>query len=342
MKKDIDKIIVSSRIRLARNIQGCKFDSRELERDFFVPIAETIQRNNPTFEIAKISDAKNATLFKALSEQHLISHALLENTHNGMLVASNKSGAETIAESTRRICVMLGEEDHIRIQCIELSLNLAGAYKIAKKLSSEISSEHAFAKDSEFGHLTRCVTNVGTGMRASVMVFLPALTISGRLAEIFAKLRTEHITIRGVYGEGTESGGNMYQISNQATITWKEEEIISTVTQIAENLSRQELVEQAKIFAENPDMIVDGVLRSFGLLTNAHMLSSDEAVNELVSLKLGTNLGIIKFKNNRIIDDLFFIIQPATIAQGKTITAIERDKLRAKRIREILLATRVK
>jgi len=174
------------------------------------------------------------------------------------------------------------------------------------------------------------------------MIFLPALSITGKMKEILRTLRSNHITIRGVYGEGSEAGGNMYQISNQSTISWSEAEILQTVETVVRQLATLELNEQQKMFHKNPDVIIDQVMRSMGVLTNAHMITSDEAVEQLVWLKLGTTLGIVKFKNNRIIDDLFFLVQPATISIKHDMTPTERDKARAKQIKEILTATRVK
>ena len=335
--KNFDKLIVSSRIRLARNMARVPFASKKIGE--FEPIANTILDKNPGFVVASIATLK-PQMAKALSEQHLISRMLLENRHNGMLVVDNTT-KEELSESARRICIMLGEEDHIRIQCIEIGLNLNSAYKVAKKIANDIEKVHALAKN-ELGYLTRCLTNVGSGMRASVMLFLPALSITGKMKEILKSLRTQHITIRGVYGEGSEAGGNMYQISNQSTISWGDDEILQTVHDVTTNLAKMEMDAQGKLFKEKPDMIIDQVCRSWGILTNAHMLTSDEAVEHLVWLKLGTTLDIIKFKNNRIIDDLFFLIQPATLMVKQAITPIERDKARAKQVKEILTTTRVK
>jgi protein arginine kinase len=327
---DLNNLVVSSRVRLARNLESVPFKTKVIGA--FEPIANTIKAKNQGFVSTYVSQLK-PEIANALFEQHLISSELLANKKNSMIVARNDN----------KIVVMLGEEDHIRIQSIQTGFDLDNAYTLTKKIADDIESSHKIATRKDFGYLTSCPTNLGSGMRASVMLFLPALTMKGEIEYIAEQLCNEHLTVRGVYGEGSAAGGYMYQISNQACVGMSSKKILDMVKDITMQIVKYETEIQAQIFKESPDEIIDNVMRAYGLLTNAYMISSQEAVENLAVLKLGSNLGIIKFKNQRILDDMFFIIQPQTLVatdyNAKAI--IERDKIRAKRVRELLKSARL-
>ena len=330
----IESLIVSSRVRLARNLEGVPFKP-ELG-DIFEPLATTIKARNPGFASVRI-DQMAPQIATALFEQHLISRDILNNSKNGIIVTKESGNGQS------RACVMLGEEDHARIQVIEVGLGIKSAYELAKKIADDLEAEHTLAKNEKLGYLTSCPTNLGTGMRASVMLFLPALSLTGRIEQIVRELKGHKIVVRGVYGEGSEASGYMYQISNQACLNLKEEQILEKVENIARQLCEIELNLQAELLAKNHDHIIDQVMRSFGLLTHAHMISSDEATENLAWLKLGDCLGLLKFKP-RVLDDLFFVIKPATLTsqneQANQMTA--RDKMRAKKISDVLKSSRQK
>jgi protein arginine kinase len=326
---DANSLIVSSRVRLARNLEGIPFKSRK--EGAFDNIAETIKRHNKGYVSRAISQLSD-DMATALFEQHHISKELL-GSKNGVVVASPDNKTYT----------MLGEEDHVRIQTIEVGLNLSNAFEASKKIADDIALEHDVAFRDDFGYLTSCPTNLGCGMRASVMMFLPALTMTKQISHVIDELYDQRITVRGVYGEGSEAGGNMYQISNQACLGMSEQKILDNVQKIAMQIAKIELTLQARLYKDDPDDIINQVLRSWGILTNAHMISSGEAVEHLALLKLGSCLEIISFKNNRILDDLFFIIQPATLtAQDKASNVRERDKIRAQKVSDILMKARIK
>ena len=333
-KQDVGSVIVSSRVRLARNLEGIPFKTKEAGA--LSSVAETIKKSDPGFSVERISEL-GAAKSQALFEQHLISRELLENK-NG--IALLRAGEEN---NTKRICVMIGEEDHIRVQVIDLGLNLRGIFDSAFTISNEINKKHNVAFSNEIGYLTSCPTNLGTGMRASVMLFLPALTKTGRIDAIANMLRADHITVRGTHGEGSEAGGYMYQISNQSCLGMSEQQILEKVERVAVELAQLELTLHAELMKNNPDEIKNQVMISLGILTHAHMISSAQAVDNLAWLKLGDCLGIVRFKK-RILDDLFFIIQPATLAieNEKAGKVVERDKLRASKIARILNSSRIK
>jgi protein arginine kinase len=329
---DINTVVVSSRVRIARNLESAMtFDTTE--KRAFNTVADTIVRNNKDFVAEKVSVIAPG-MVRALFEQHLISKELLENKANSWIVVRKDN----------KVCVMLGEEDHIRIQSIHRGMELRRAFTESMKIADSIASEHKLAFRDDFGYLTSCPTNIGCGMRASVMIFLPALSITNQISDIVERLRDERITVRGVYGEGSEAGGYMYQISNQACLGMSEQSIIENVESIALQIAKIEIELQQKMFKDDPEWIVDQVYRSWGILTNALMISTSEAVDHLAMLKLGNCLGIIGLKNNRVLDDLFFTIQPATIItqDDRASSMRERDKVRAAKISQDLRALRIK
>jgi len=330
---DLNEVVVSSRVRIARNLESTlTFDTSETRA--FDAVAQTIVNRNKGFASTKVRDL-SPDMVKALFEQHLISKDLLANKKNSWIV---------IRTADNKVCVMLGEEDHIRVQTILPGLLLRKAFEESKKITDDISAEHKLAFRDDFGYLTSCPTNLGCGMRASAMLFLPALTITGHVDGIIEQLRDERITVRGVYGEGSEAGGHMYQISNQACLGISEQSIIENVENFAIQIAKKEIEVQQELFTSDPDWVLDQIQRSWGILTNALMITTSEAVDHLAMLKLGACLDIIRFKNNRILDDLFFIIQPATLVTQETRAASvrERDKIRAAKVSKMLREARIK
>jgi protein arginine kinase len=330
MVREIENLIVSSRVRLARNLENLPFKTKT--KGVFDGVAATVKARNAGFVSTHVSDL-SPDMARALFEQHLISRELVANKINSIIVARNDN----------KVVVMLGEEDHIRIQSMQTGLNLQAAYESVKKIAEDIAAEHKIAHRADFGYLTSCPTNLGTGMRASVMMFLPALTISNQIGGIIEELSNQNLTVRGVYGEGSGAGGYMYQISNQACLGMKESQIIRMVEEVTIQIAKLELKTQDFMYKEAPDELIDRVHRAWGLLTNAYMLSSAEAVDNLAVLKLGACLGIVKFKNVRILDDLFFITQPNTLVtvDERASSVSARDKIRAARVAEALRATRL-
>jgi len=327
---------------MARNIES-KLTFNTSETKAFDAIAETIVGRNKGFAAQdknflsiKVRDLDSVKV-NELFERHLISKELLANKKNSWIVIRKDN----------KVCVMLGEEDHIRIQSIHVGMALRQAFGESKGISDDIASEHKLAFRDDFGYLTSCPTNLGCAMRASVMIFLPALTLTGQIdsviGHVMEALENDRVTVRGVYGEGSEAGGHMYQISNQACLGMSEQAIIESVEEIAIQIAKVEVEVQQEWFANDPDWIIDQVNRSWALLTNSLIMSTSEAVDHLAMIKLGTCLGIIRLKNNKVLDDLFFNIQPATLVSQKnnTVTVRERDKIRAAKISGELRALRI-
>ncbi len=327
---NLDNLVMTTRIRLARNIAHVPFNYPN--RDFFGRIADSITRHRPDLTAFNLNDLP---VRDSLFEQHLISADFLRNADFGVLVTNYDN----------TINIMLGEEDHLRIQAITNRYDLWQTYQTAKTIADQLETDFEIAQDATLGYLTKCPTNLGGGLRASVMIYLPALTITKKFTSVFKELDNQKITIRGVYGENSNSSGCIYQISNQNCLTMSDAEVIEMINQIVTKLATTELNLERELWQKTPDQIIDKVMRAWGILTNAHLLTSDEVVDQLVWIKLGIGFKILSFRNHRIVDDLFFITKPATIATNhnlKNANQLQRDKIRAQQVREKLLLFRMK
>lgn len=327
---NLDNLVMTTRIRLARNIAHVPFDCKDSK--FFTRIADSITQHRPDLNAFNLNDLP---VRDSLFEQHLISADFLRNADTGILVTNYDN----------TINIMLGEEDHLRIQAITNRYELWQTYQTAKNIADQLENDFEIAKDKSLGYLTKCPTNLGGGLRASVMIYLPALTITKKIVNIFNELDNQKITIRGVYGENSDASGCIYQISNQNCIAMSDVEVIEMLHRIVTRIATTELNLERELWQKTPDKIIDKVMRAWGILTNAHLLSSDEVVEQLVWIKLGIGFKILSFRNNRIIDDLFFITKPATIVTNhhlQNANQILRDKKRAEQVREKLLSFRMK
>ncbi|MDR1917737.1 MAG: hypothetical protein LBQ05_01995 [Christensenellaceae bacterium] len=327
-------LVLTTRIRLARNIENVPFVTNR--KSLFMQIADKIKNSNKNYFIATAQNLDIKTR-EALYEQHLISKEFLDNIDNGIIVTRGDN----------KVSVMLGEEDHIRIQAITNNFDLDTPYQTAKVLAEQLEKHFKIARDNDLGYLTHHPANLGSGMRASVMIYLPALTerekIKKTILSITKKIGNK-ITVRGVYGEGSSAESCIFQISNQDCIFMTDDEILSLVRATVYEISLAEFNEQQEWYTEKHDEIANEVFKAWGILTNALMLDSHETAKYLVLIKLGICLGILHFKNNKIIDDLFFVTKPNTLATQLKIAINDekkRDKERAAKVREILLSSRI-
>ena len=318
-------IVLSSRVRLARNIAHIPFGSRMTEKNH----SEVIERTVSAIPQMKYIDFSilSKTERQALSECHLTSPAMIEKKEKcGILVSDDCTE-----------CVMLCEEDHIRIQAMAPGFDLDKCFKKANRIDDKLEESIDFGFHKDFGYLTCCPTNVGTAMRASVMMHLPALTASGRIDGIIRSLSKLGVTVRGIYGEGSRAQGNIYQISNQVTLGSSEEEIIEKLKQLLTEIIEKERALQSEIYNKDKFRFEDKVMRSFGILTNARILSSSEAANLLSDVRWGINLGIIKNISLENLSTVFYDTLPATLIKNYNLTtALERDIKRAELICEKL------
>lgn len=261
---------------------------------------------------------------KALCEQHFISPDLAKSDKGSVLI--NKD---------RTMSIMINEEDHIRLQVILSGLRLSEAWETASRVDDLIEENTEYAFDEELGYLTTCPTNVGTGLRASVMMHLPALTLTREISKIIASAGNLGIAIRGIYGEGSEALGNLYQISNQITMGICEEELIERVENIAKQIEGYEKEARKKLSEYNYDALSDKVWRSYGILKYARKISSSEAKALISDVILGRAEKIIDDKDSSLIE-LLVKTEPAVITDGEDMTSNERDIKRANLIRETI------
>lgn len=322
-------IVVSSRVRLARNVVGIPFPSKKREQkpyDTLINQVYSALSKAGKFEIYKMANLQPAEA-EALKEKHLISSDLIAAKAGAALINADES-----------ISVMVNEEDHIRAQSIQNGFGLAAAYRELDKIDDLLSEKLPIAFDAELGYLTSCPTNLGTGMRASVMMFLPALTIDKTISSIINALPKLGLTVRGVYGEGSSATGFLYQISNQVSLGVTELDIIKNVEAAvikicsAEKLARQNLMEK------NPLEIKDRVFRAYGILTNCARLTTGEFMTLISEVKLGAYLKIVNVSDIRTIDEVIDKCQPANIvvASQKQLSPTERDIYRAEYVAKAL------
>jgi len=317
-------IIISTRIRLARNIAGIPFpnalsDKTKICEKIKSAISDggsTLAGDFTYISLDSLSDIEK----EALAEEHLISREMLSGTQKAVMISSD-----------RTMSIMLMEEDHIRLQIIKDGLCLDGAYSIADKVDDVLEERLEFAFDEEWGYLTACPTNTGTGMRASVMMHLPALGLTGNIQKVIASANSIGITVRGLYGEGSKSYGNMYQISNSITEGSNEREIIDKLKNVVNQI--YELEKNAREHISKDENVSDKLYRSYGTLKYARKISSNEAKALLSDVLLGKNMGIIKEKGESVLI-LMVKSEPALLSGKDKLTPDERDVKRAEFIRE--------
>ncbi|QTD39872.1 protein arginine kinase [Sporosarcina sp. Te-1] len=324
-------IVMSTRIRLARNLRGRRFPiafSPEEAKDVDQLITEALLNSEENgYSYMKVS-ALPLLERQVLVEKHLISPQLTDPERHGAVLLSED---ETLS-------IMVNEEDHIRIQCIYPGFQLDGAYEKADRVDDYLEKKLPYAFDEQFGYLTSCPSNTGTGMRASVMMHLPTLTMTKQINRIIPAISRLGFVVRGSYGEGSEALGNIYQVSNQTTLGKTEKEILSELKNITlrliahERRSRELLMSKSRLALENR------LFRSLGTIAYARLLPSEEAARCLSDVRLGIDMDIIQDIDMTILNELMVFMQPGFLQQyaGTELTAEERDIFRAKLFRERL------
>lgn len=326
-------IVISSRIRLARNLMKYPFPHWATKK----------QSEDASAEIgtvaSKLEELKNTTSFR-LSELDTVDKQFLVERHLMSIEHAQKSDSKAvIIDSDEIISIMVNEEDHLRIQVMQSGFNIFEAWNIINKLDDALAKELEYSFFSDWGYLTACPTNVGTGMRASVMLHLPALVMTRQINRVLAAISKLSFTTRGLFGEGTQATGNFFQISNQVSLGLSEDEIIENINGLIRQIIEQEHQAREAMISKNRAFIEDRVNRSFGILKSAYIISSDETIELLSMVRLGCDLGIVnKCMDRRSINELFIITQPAHLQkiQDKKLSQQERDVKRAELIREKL------
>ena len=326
-----NSIVITSRIRLARNLKNYKFPINMTEGEsnsVIQEISNAVSKHDKGYKLTYMKDLSDVKK-NSLIENHIISPALAKKKDEGAFLLS----------SDRKVSVMINEEDHIRIQTIEDGLSLKECWELSNEVDDIIEENVDYAFDKELGYITACPTNIGTGMRASVMLHLPALSITNQIDKLLYGVSQLGVAVRGVYGEGTKSLGHLYQISNQGTLGVSEETLIDKINQIVMQIIDKEKNTREHLLKNNYDDLEDDFYRAYGLLTNARKISADEAMKLLSLIKLGSEMGITPMVKGKNIYQLMIWIQPNNIStiEGKELSAKDRDKKRAEIIRRELL-----
>ncbi|MFV0341679.1 MAG: protein arginine kinase [Anaerocolumna sp.] len=327
-------VVISSRVRLARNLKSYPF-SAKLKDEEAALLVEDVRGASPILEV-KVSkkfyscnvDALSESEQTAMMERHIISPLLIAKEQRTGLILSDDE----------KISIMINEEDHIRIQSITGGMNIAEAFEGAN-FADDITNElFHYAFHEKYGYLSSCPTNVGTGLRASYMMFLPALTVAGKIVKLSEELGKYGITLRGTYGEASKSLGSLYQISNQKTLGGTEKDIIEGLNRIVEQVMKQERRQREYIITHSYDEFEDKVHRSYGVLKYAKQLSSADAMTLLAQIKLGNDMELIKFGKVYNIHELMMEIQPGNLQclLDNSLASAKRDKFRADYIRKKL------
>jgi protein arginine kinase len=327
-------IVVSSRIRLARNIKDIPFpikaDDKQLEK--VLKKIEKIVKDNKdfvNFRIIKIDKLSSISRI-FLIEKRLISISL---------ASFDKLHSAFFYNPEEIISIMINEEDHLRLQCMLPGFQLQKVWELINEYDNKIEEKVEYAFDELHGFLTCCPTNVGTGLRASVMLHLPALIILNRLNGLLKSISNNGYAVRGFYGEGTDFQGNLFQISNQTTLGLSEMEIIEKLENVIENLINKEQEAREELMINAKKKIEDQVMRSYGILTNARIISTAEAVNLLSNIRFGIEMGILVKIGYDTINRLMTIIQPGhlQLIKGKKMNQLERGEARADLVKELLI-----
>lgn len=321
--------IISTRIRLARNIDGIPFPNALGDKSAVTEkIKSAITASNSVlakeFDFLRL-DNMTSIQKQALAEEHLISFDMLDGAQKSVLISKDKT-----------MSIMLMEEDHIRLQVIKNGYALDEAFETADKIDNVLEENLKFAFDEEWGYLTACPTNTGTGMRASVMMHLPALSKTNTMPRIISSTQNLGIAVRGIYGEGSKAYGNMFQISNAITEGFSEKEIIEKLKNVVNQICELEAKARKSLCDNNYDELADTLYRSYGTLKYARSISSQESKALISDVLLGRNLGIIKESGLISPINAMVLSEPALICGNEQLSSEKRDTKRAELLREKL------
>lgn len=322
-------IAVSSRVRFARNFADIPFPVKMTPKHQAALVKKVQGIISEYTSYGKLMYADMTAMHPldriSLMERHLISPDLAESKGN--------SGA--FINENENVSIMVNEEDHIRIQSIFQGIMLEKAYRVCDEIDSIIAQKADYAFDDKYGYLTSCPTNLGSGMRASVMLHLPALVMTGFMKSILESCTKLGVAVRGIYGENSEAVGDMFQVSNQITLGRKDDETIAAIDGICKQIIDREKALRYQLYKQNIHKFEDRIFRSCGLLENARLLSAQESFKLLSDVRLGVSMGIIKDIGILTLNEILVLSQPATLQKiaGKQLNQEERDIKRAELVR---------
>ena len=325
-------IVISSRIRLARNLADYPFIRRCDEKDRESIEATLRQRVFQSGVLDGLAYVDVNTL-ESLDRQFLVERQLISREH-----AESKGARAVVIDPDERASLMINEEDHLRIQVMHSGLDLKQAWEQISEIDDLVSTKVVYAFHERLGYLTACPTNVGTGMRVSVMLHLPALVITRQIDKVFRSLSKINLAVRGLYGEGSQAMGDFYQISNQITLGCSEQELIEKVGDVVPVLIEYERRARDFLVEENSQDLHDRVSRAYGILCNAQTISSEETMHLLSSVRMGVNLGLINDLSMPTVNNLFIHTQPAHLQKlrGVELDTADRNIERAHYLQQLL------
>lgn len=325
-------IVISSRVRAARNLSSHSFPclASEMETGAVLEKVRLVATGKPEMTDFTWWSMDQLAEFekKVLVEKHLISNFLADESKNGALMLRKDEA----------VSLMINEEDHLRIQAILPGLQLEEAWREAEKYDDILESELEYAFDEHYGYLTACPTNIGTGLRASVMLHLPALITTRQINRFLGALSQIGLVARGVYGEGTDIIGNLIQVSNQVTLGQNEDEIISNLYSVIRQVIDREQNARQALLDKKRDDLADKAWRALGLLKHARIMSSQEAMQLISDLRLGYDLGLVKEVDHKLLNELLILIRPGCLQLlvGRVLNNGERNIERPVQIKKAL------
>ena len=322
-------VVMSSRIRLARNLADYPFISRASpadSTDIENTLRDGIRNLGDGFHVSYLDVSK----LEGLDRQFLVERQLISREH------ADSEGARGVAiDDNEQVSLMINEEDHLRIQVLKSGFDLAAAWEKINAIDDQIESFATYAFHERLGYLTACPTNVGTGMRVSVMLHLPALVITRQIDKLFRSLQKISLAVRGLYGEGSQAMGDFYQISNQITLGRSEEELVKQVSEVVPSIIDYERKAREYLVRESKQNLHDRVSRAYGILRTAQTISSEETMHLLSSVRMGVNLGLIPELQIPTLNQLFIHTQPAHLQKlsGSELDTADRNIERARYLR---------
>jgi protein arginine kinase len=327
-------IVISSRIRLARNLADLPFPQRLDQKSG----TECLQRIKAVCQDTEAPAALNEVEFTGFDQMNMLDRRILAEKHliSPVHAESGSPFGAVVLNRDGSLATMVNEEDHLRIQCLLPGLQLQAGYELARQMDDFLESKLEYAFDERNGYLTACPTNVGTGMRASVMLHLPAMQMTGQTGSILQNTGQLGMTVRGLYGEGTEATGNFFQMSNQITMGQTEEEICNHLQAVTEQIVEQERMLRERLKADLKYQLEDKIGRALGILNHARIISSTEALTLLSDVRLGIDLGIVSGIKPYALNQLIVSIRPAHLQKclAQELDPLQRDVQRAEIIQE--------
>src|ERR1700742_20706 len=327
-----DRIVMSSRVRLARNIRDAAFPgwAKKPER---VRILDIIRPAVATLPEMKDSFAESMDNLSTLDKQILVERHLISREH-----AAKSSGSGLVFNREETLCVMINEEDHMRMQALRPGLQIRNAWNAINQIDSELEQKLDYAFNPDLGYLTACPTNIGTGIRVSAMLHLPGLVLDEQINPIIQSVNKLGLAVRGLYGEGTEALGNVFQVSNQMTLGESETVIVERLEKVLSQIIEHEENARQTLMEKKAKFVFNHIGRAYGILANAHSITSKETMNLLSLMRLGVDMGLFPGTSRSLVDELFLVTQPAHLQKqhSEKLSAEERDLLRADMVRERL------